>query len=330
MMAAQRIANRNGDNTRAAPKMINTVNKILIRDLDWVRFSAMSARVFKCALIERCVIGIVAMPNAQIVGFETSEQPILAACYLNETLTERPTMFNVFKRGAGTLISIFAMASPGLVWAQSCEQAAAVNLSATSSEDVNNDMVRLHWQIQAQGNSANEVMNQVNRALNDSIATLSKNREVSKLRNNIQTYPQYGKDRSIQGWQATGSLSFEMKVQALKDQGALGISKGLALGNLDYFPSDQALETSRTKLLESAMKQFQDKAALVSKGFGKAGYSLSEISINDDNIGRPVPVFARAYSAPSDMMGKSAMEVASASGASQVNVGVSGRVCLKP
>lgn len=239
-------------------------------------------------------------------------------------------MLNLKKsRHAVLLSSLFCMV-PTLAFADVCEKTAAVNLNAVSTEEVNNDMVRLNWQIQVQGASANEVMGIVNRALDESISNLGKNREISKLRNNIQTYPQYGKDRSIQAWQATGTLSFEMKVQALKDQGALKVAKGLALSNLEYFPSDETVEAGRAKLLQRAMKEFQEKASLVASGFGKSGYALGEITVNDENTGRPAPVFARAYAASADMMGKSGVEVASAPGSSQLNVSVNGRVCLKP
>lgn len=215
--------------------------------------------------------------------------------------------------------------------ADQCDKLPSAQLTASSQEEISNDMVRLNWQIQVQTPQAAEAMGAVNKALETSIANLSKNPEVSKIRNNIQTFPQYtNKDRTISTWQAIGTLSFEMKVQALKTQGALKVADGLTLSNLEYFPSQATLEASRAKLLQEAMKEFQAKAQLVAQGFSRSGYTLAELSINDEQGGRPVPMVGRMYAASADMMAKSGMEVSAAAGSSQNSVSVSGRVCLKP
>ena len=216
---------------------------------------------------------------------------------------------------------------PGAAHADLCEKVPAVNLNAISSEEVHNDMVRLNWQVQIQAATANEAMNAINTVLEKSIANLSKNKDISKLKNNLQTYPQYGENRLIQTWQGVGSLTFEMPVQALKTQKSLNVAEGLTLSNLEYFPSDARIEQSREKLLEQAIQEFQAKATTVTKGFGKSAYTLGEVSINDEN--QSSPGYPRMYAAASDMRSKG-MEVAPAAGSSRLSVSVNGRVCLKP
>jgi len=232
----------------------------------------------------------------------------------------RSLQITVFSTTIGLLL-------PTTAFADLCEKAPAVNLNAVSSEDVDNDMVRLNWQIQIQAGTANEAMTAVNTVLEKSISNLAKNKDITKMRNNIQTYPQYGKNNTIQTWQGVGSLSFEMPVQALKNQKSLNVADGLTLGNLEYFPSNARLEESRTRLLQNAMKEFQEKANTVAKGFGKSGYTLGEVTVNDESRGSPV--YPRMYAAAADSMAKG-MEVATAAGSSAVNVSVNGRVCLKP
>ncbi|MBU0783774.1 MAG: SIMPL domain-containing protein [Gammaproteobacteria bacterium] len=224
----------------------------------------------------------------------------------------------------GTTLGLLA---PTVAHADLCEKTPAVNLNAVSSEDVDNDMVRLNWQVQIQAGTANEAMTAINTVLEKSIRGLSGNTSISKLRNNIQTYPQYGKDRSIQTWQGVGTLTFEMPVQALKNQKNLNVAEGLTLNNLEYFPSDARIEQSREKLLQSAMKEFQNKASVAAKGFGKTGYTIGEVSINDENQGSPG--YPRMYAASADMMAKG-VEVTPAAGSSRLSVSVNGRVCLKP
>lgn len=217
--------------------------------------------------------------------------------------------------------------APTAVLADQCETSPALNLSAVIGEDVENDMVRLNWQVQIQASTASEAMIAINTVLEKSINNLSKNKDIKKLKNNIQTYPQYAKDRTIQTWQGVGSLTFEMPVQALKTQKVLNMADGLTLSNLEYFPSETRIEQSREKLLQSAIKEFQSKASIAGKGFGKNSYTLGEVSINDENQGGPS--YQRMYASSADVVSRG-MEIAPAAGSSRVNVSVSGRVCLKP
>lgn len=238
-----------------------------------------------------------------------------------------PTLLNSNMKKIA-LLAVFVSALPNIAHADLCEKTPAVNLNAISTQQVDNDMVRLNWQMQIQTGSANEAMTAVNTVLDKAIAELSKNKDISKMRNNIQTYPQYGRDRMIQTWQGVGTLTFEMPVQALKNKKTLQIEEGLTLSNLEYFPSEKSVEKVRAGLLQQAMQEFQAKASVVAKGFGKTGYSIGEVSVNDEGrIGQPGP---RMFSmASADVMSKG-MEIATASGSSDISVSINGRVCLKP
>jgi uncharacterized protein YggE len=217
---------------------------------------------------------------------------------------------------------------PVMAIADVCEKTPSVNINAVSSEEVDNDMVRLVWQVQTQAASANEAMNIVNTALERSINNLSKNKDISKLKNNIQTFPQYGKDSNIQNWQGIGSLTFEMPVQALKTQKNINVAEGMTLNNIVYFPSEIRINQSREKLLQLAIKEFQIKANAITKGFGKVGYKLGNISINDEDQGSQN--FPRMYASSAGDLMKKSVEVATASGSSKLSVSINGQVCLKP
>lgn len=229
----------------------------------------------------------------------------------------------------GALVLALMLTGQGVARADLCEKTPALNLNAVSSEEIDNDTVRLNWQVQLQASTANEAMRAVSQVLNKSIQSMKANPGVSKLRNNIQTYPQYGKDRSIQSWQGVGTLTFEMPVSVLQEQKALVLEPGLTLSNLEYFPSDAALDKVRTRLLDRAIKEFQAKAAFAANGFGAKGYSVGEININDEGHHGGGPIYPRMAAASVEMMSK-AMDVPMAAGVSKVSVSVNGRVCLKP
>lgn len=226
------------------------------------------------------------------------------------------------------LSSALAFGWPGTASADLCEKTPAVNLNVVSSEEVDNDLVRMNWQVQIQAPTASEAMAAVNTVIEQSIASLSRNRDISKMKNNLQTYPQYNRDQAIQAWQGIGTLSFEMPVQALKQQKSLNVADGLTLSNLEYFPSETRIEQSRARLLQTAMKAFQTKALTVAKGFGKSSYTLGEVSINDENFNISGP--PRVFAAAEMVRSSKSMDVSQAAGSSRQSVSVSGRVCLNP
>ncbi|HEX4878534.1 MAG TPA: SIMPL domain-containing protein [Limnobacter sp.] len=238
-------------------------------------------------------------------------------------------MFNCNAIKSAALCSLLWMVGTTSAWADLCEKTPALNLGAVSSQEIDNDMVRLNWQVQLQAPTANEAMTAVNRVLDKSIQALKSNSAIKNLRNNIQTYPQYGKDRSIQTWQGMGTLVFEMPVKALQEQKSFALEQGLTLGNLEYFPSEPVIEKAKSTLLLQAMKEFQNKASMAANGFGARGHTIGEVSINDEGQYGGGPVYPRMMAASADMMSKG-MEVATAAGASRVSVSVNGRVCLKP
>ena len=229
------------------------------------------------------------------------------------------------------IASFFILVLPTLGHAQVCENLPALNLNAVSSEDIDNDMVRLIWTVQLEKETSTEAMVAVNKAIEISIKSLVKNKEIINLKNNIQTFPQYNKDRSIRAWQAQGTLSFEMRVESLKNQGSLALEKPMALSNLEYFASDKLRAESRTRLTQAAILEFQNKAKVVVAGFGQSGYTLGEININDENQSFPQPMYsARMMTPQADSMMAKGIEVATAAGSSRSSVSINGRVCLQP
>jgi len=216
-------------------------------------------------------------------------------------------------------------------WADSplpCGGGPLLNLSTSSSEEVQNDQVRMNWMVQFERTSAAEAMAEANRVLLTSIQSLEKNSHIKNLRNNIQTYPQYNRDGQTKAWVAQGSLSFEMPLEALKGKGSVELSAPMALSNIQYFVSPAKSETSVKKLTQQAIAEFQQKAQDAATGFGHKGYTVNQVNIQDERAGMaPVPMMARMY-ASADMSSKNT-ELATSGGSSNLSVSVNGNVCLR-
>ncbi|MDH4395784.1 MAG: SIMPL domain-containing protein [Limnobacter sp.] len=211
-----------------------------------------------------------------------------------------------------------------------CAGGPVVNLSAVSTEEVQNDQVRLNWLVQFDRASASEAMIETNKVLASSIKSLEKNSQIRNLKNNIQTYPQYGKDGKPRSWTAQGTLSFEMPLEALKNKGSVELEPPMALSNVQYYVGPAKAQASREMLTEAAITEFQAKAQSAAKGFGYKSFQLNNISIQDERAGGgPAPVYGRMYAAQADMAMSKGMEVATSGGNSTLNVSINGNVCLK-
>jgi len=204
-----------------------------------------------------------------------------------------------------------------------------LNLAASTSEEVLNDQVRLNWLVQFERPAAADAVSEANKVLASAIAKLEKNPALKNLKNNIQSYPQYNKDGQPRSWVAQGTLSFEMPLESLKARGSVELDPPLALNNIQHFVGPAKTEAARDKLAKLAIAEFQAKAQSAAQAFGYKGYAINQVNLQDERgFTPPMPVMARAMKA-SAMDMASGTEVAAAGGTSNVQVSVSGSVCLK-
>lgn len=236
---------------------------------------------------------------------------------------------NRLQRVASAALFLSTGFSTTLVQAQECTDFPSVNLQAVTSEEITNDWVRLNWRVEVEKNESGVAMQSANASIEKAIAQLKGDKSIKNVKTNIQTYPVYGKDRSIKHWRAVGSLSFESSLVDLEKKNQIEFSDGLVLGNLEYFASPQEQEKSRARLLNQAMEEFQGKALLVAKGFNHSSYELARISVNDETRGVGQPPMLRAMSAMQESSMK-VSDVAASGGSSSMTVSVNGEVCLKP
>ncbi|MDX1670183.1 MAG: SIMPL domain-containing protein [Limnobacter sp.] len=228
--------------------------------------------------------------------------------------------------GALCLGALLTTATPAL--AQECTNLPSVSIEALATEEIQNDLVRLNWRAEVEKSQSGQAMTAANKAIDRAIAQIKRDNTIKNIKSNLQTYPVYGKDREIKLWRAVGSLSFESSLSELEKKGDLQFGDTLVLSNLEYFASPQVREESRSRLLTQAMKEFQTKAGQVAEGFQYKGYELASISVNDENRGGYQPPMMRAMSASADTS-MNVSEVAASGGSSQMQVSVSGQVCLK-
>lgn len=202
-----------------------------------------------------------------------------------------------------------------------------LQLSASGSVEVQQDLLSLHLTTTREGTDANTVQGQLKAALDAALAEARKAAVPGQLdvrTGNFSLHPRYTQGGRISGWNGTAELVLEGRDFGRITQTAARIQT-LTLGGVSFGLSREQRAKVETEAQILAIERFKAKAAELAKGFGFSGYTLREVSVNanDQGFPRPVRMAMEAKAASAD----SALQVEA--GKSTVMVTVSGSVQLK-
>ena len=199
---------------------------------------------------------------------------------------------------AGRLIAAWTLlvaACTGSVLAQSAPYAPPQNvlqLSATGTVEVQQDLLSLSLTTTREGPDANAVQNQLKSALDLALAEARKAAQPGQLdvrTGNFGLYPRYGQGGRISGWQGTAELVLEGRDFSRITQTA-GRIQTMTLGGVSFGLSREQRAKVEGDAQSLAIERFKAKAAELAKGFGFSGYSLREVAVNTNDQGFPRPV----------------------------------------
>ena len=222
-----------------------------------------------------------------------------------------------------------AASSAGL-GAQTAPWAAPQNvlqLSASGSVDVQQDLLVMSLNTVREGADAATVQNQLKAVLDAALAEARKTAAPGQMdvrTGNFSLYPRNNRDGKITGWQGSAELVLEGRDFA-RITSAAGKIPGLTLGNVGFGLSRERRALVEADAQKQAIDRFKAKATELATGFGFTGYTLREVSVNANDPGFPRPrmMAMEAKSAAADM------PVPVEAGKSTVMVTVSGSVQLK-
>lgn len=229
--------------------------------------------------------------------------------------------------GAGLL----ALAASGSTWAQAAPWPPVpenvVQLSASSSVEVQQDLIAITLGTTRDGTDAAGVQAQLKAALDAALTEARRSAQPGQLEvrtGNFNLRPRYAKDGKINGWVGTTELVLEGR-----DIARIGTVAGkiqtLTLSGVAFNLSREQRSKVEAEAQAAAIAQFRAKAGEVSKQFGFGGYTLREVSLNATDPVSPHPKFmvmaARSEAADAP--------VPAEAGKSTVTVTVSGSVQLK-
>jgi predicted secreted protein len=202
-----------------------------------------------------------------------------------------------------------------------------LQLSATGTVEVQQDLLSLSLTTAREGPDANTVQSQLKTALDAALAEARKAAQPGQLdvrTGNFGLYPRYSQAGKISGWHGTAELVLEGRDFARITQTA-GRVQTMTVGGVAFGLSREQRSKVEADAQAIAIERFKTKAADLARGFGFQGYSLREIAVNANEPGMPRPVRSMALASPAS----ADMAVPVEAGKSTVTVTVSGSVQLR-
>ena len=203
-----------------------------------------------------------------------------------------------------------------------------VQLSASGSVEVQQDLLSISMTATRDGTDAGTVQNQLKVALDAALAEAKKSVQPGQLdvrTGNFSLYPRYTRDGKSNGWQGTVELVLEGRDFA-RISTVAGKVQTLTMGNVVFSLSREQRTKVEAEAQSIAIDRFKAKAADIAKSFGFASYSLREVSVNANDQGFVPRGRAMAMEAKTS---SSDAPVPVEAGKSTVLVTVSGAVQLK-
>lgn len=205
-----------------------------------------------------------------------------------------------------------------------------LQLSASGSVEVTQDLLHVTVSTTEEGSSAAEVQQKLQKAADAALAVIKPSIQPGALEvetSQFSVYPRTsGKDGKIGGWQGQAQLLLYGKDFDRITQTAAKVQV-MQVSQVNFGLTRAAREKVEADAQQKAIDAFKRKAEALAKGFGFTSYSLREVAVNSQQSGgRPVMMRAsKTASFDSSESGRIPVEA----GKTVVEVQVNGSVQLK-
>jgi predicted secreted protein len=223
---------------------------------------------------------------------------------------------------AGLLLGIFS--ASGATAGDKAPEYDRVSLSASASEQVENDTLVAVLYEQREGPDPSVLATQVNRAIGEAVARVKQAQGVDVQTLGYRTTPVY-RDQQLSGWRVRQAIRLQSRAADRLSALIGDLQSDLQVESVAYEVSDERRRQAEERLMRSAIQAFIRRAALVATELGRPDYRLVALEI--ETAAPPVrPVEMRMLSARAASQAPPTLEA----GAETIEVGVRGTVELKP
>ena len=166
-----------------------------------------------------------------------------------------------------------------------------VNLSASATVQMSQDVLTLSLTTQREGSDAQTVQSQLKVALDSALTQAKRDAKDSPLEVRTGRFgvsPRYDRNGKVTGWQGSAELLLQGRDFARMGEIA-GKLQTLTVANASFGLTPEQRQGAEAMAQHQAIAQFRQRAAEAAKSFGYAGYSLVEAQIHagDAGGGRP-------------------------------------------
>lgn len=207
-----------------------------------------------------------------------------------------------------------------------------LNISATVSEEVEQDLLVATLRYSAENTDATKLQNEINEAMKKALDRAKKeDKEIVKVNTgSYNVYERTDQRTKEKKWYGQQTLTFKSKdsEKILKLAGDIQ-EMGLKMVGLNYTLDPKTAVKIQDDLMEVAIKELSSRANRVAKALGKSSAEIRELNTQSNNYVQSSRNFAHAEMAMDMVSSKMAAPVAEA-GESTISLTVNGRAIIKP
>lgn len=167
-----------------------------------------------------------------------------------------------------------------------------VNLSASASQEVGNDLTMAVLYSQHEGTHPDQLANTVNQAINAAIEQARAYPQIKLQTLDYTTRPIYRKQK-IEGWRVRQSIHLQSSDTAAVSELIGQLQESLAVQSISYDISPKLRREAEDRLTVEAIAAFRQRALLIAKQFDRSTYRLVQLNIVSSGI-EPRPMIRRA------------------------------------
>lgn len=166
-----------------------------------------------------------------------------------------------------------------------------LQLSASGTVEVQQDLLSLTLTTSREGPEAAAVQEQLKTALDAALIEARKAAQPGQLEvrtGHFSLYPRYGRDQKISGWSGSAEMVLEGR-DFPRITATAGRIRTMTMGGVGFGLSREQRAKVEGEAQALAIERFKAKATELARGFGFAGYTLREITVNSNDQGYPRP-----------------------------------------
>lgn len=160
-----------------------------------------------------------------------------------------------------------------------------IQLSASASTKVENDMAIASLYAEAEGSDATALSQEVNTKIRWALEQVKKHGGIKTQTQSYTTSPVY-RNNKVWGWRVRQSIRLESNDMVLMSELLGQLQQKLALQSMQFAVSTERNKEVEDGLIKQAIQAFENRARLVSSQLRRKNYRI--VNINVATSGRPV------------------------------------------